>query len=294
MPFSRYQASEYFLNQTIKKLTSPDLSIRIHYWGVNPKHYDNPLHRHSFFEICYVAHGEGSYIDDGIETGLERGTLFLSRPGKWHQIKSKEGLSLLFIAFEWIESDMSKKQSEALQDLYNTDHYILQLDEHAPSIHLWYSLLLQATHYHPFQIEITSALALSLILSLSQTILKKEKNEFVLIKKSSDYLYRAKLYIKDNLSQPLQLCDLSTYLHISPRHVSRLFSNAGENFSTYLKKARMKKATELLLTTSLSMKEIADQTGFSSVHYFTKTFSKEIGLPPGQFRKKKQELFNRY
>jgi AraC-like DNA-binding protein len=38
-------------------------------------------------------------------------------------------------------------------------------------------------------------------------------------------------------------------------------------------------------TTILSIKEIADITGFSSVHHFTRVFKKETGETPARYRK---------
>ena len=43
-------------------------------------------------------------------------------------------------------------------------------------------------------------------------------------------------------------------------------------------------AKKLLLSTSLSVGEIADKTGFSYVTYFSQAFKKETGISPIEYR----------
>ncbi|HEU4609197.1 MAG TPA: helix-turn-helix transcriptional regulator, partial [Chitinophagaceae bacterium] len=58
----------------------------------------------------------------------------------------------------------------------------------------------------------------------------------------------------------------------------------GESPNQYLLNLRLERARHLLSTTALNISEIADQTGFGSVFYFSKLFRKKHGLSPGQFR----------
>ena len=60
----------------------------------------------------------------------------------------------------------------------------------------------------------------------------------------------------------------------------------GQSLTTFIRKERIRKAGLLLSESDLPIKEIAEQTGFSSVHYFTNVFSAEMDMPPGRFREK--------
>jgi hypothetical protein len=51
-----------------------------------------------------------------------------------------------------------------------------------------------------------------------------------------------------------------------------------------LRKLRLQHAKNLLLETSLSIKEIADQLGYNRQHEFTRTFSRQTGLSPSGWR----------
>jgi transcriptional regulator GlxA family with amidase domain len=48
---------------------------------------------------------------------------------------------------------------------------------------------------------------------------------------------------------------------------------------------RLKKAKELLVTTNMSIKQIAFEMGFQSNYYFTRIFTKKMGVTPTGIRK---------
>jgi AraC family transcriptional regulator len=55
--------------------------------------------------------------------------------------------------------------------------------------------------------------------------------------------------------------------------------------SGYLADWRMERARFLLLQTDLPLKEVAFRLGFANAANFSTAFSKEMQLPPGQFRR---------
>lgn len=58
------------------------------------------------------------------------------------------------------------------------------------------------------------------------------------------------------------------------------------NFSLLLRKIRLQKACDLLVTTNMSMQEVSDSLLFSSQAVFSRFFSSNIGESPISFRKK--------
>jgi Transcriptional regulator containing an amidase domain and an AraC-type DNA-binding HTH domain len=47
---------------------------------------------------------------------------------------------------------------------------------------------------------------------------------------------------------------------------------------------RLDKAKDLLTSTNLTINEVAYQTGFDSIFYFSRLFKKKNGLPPKEYR----------
>ena len=68
-------------------------------------------------------------------------------------------------------------------------------------------------------------------------------------------------------------------------HFSRLFKNLkGLSPQQFVIKARIEKAAQLLMNTNLSISEIADNCGYSSVFFFCRQFKEMKGLSAMEFR----------
>jgi two-component system, response regulator YesN len=96
----------------------------------------------------------------------------------------------------------------------------------------------------------------------------------------------AKEYIESHYSDPdLSLDEVSAHVCLSSSHFSMVFSQeTGQTFKECLTELRIKKAQELLRTTSLRATEIAYQVGYNDPHYFSAAFKKKTGLSPIEFR----------
>ena len=277
------------LNKYLHHLSHHEISFHVHYWGVIPNHYNTLLHKHSFYEVCFVVDGEGEYLENDSTYKLQKNKLFLSRPDVLHQIKSENGLFLIYIGFELIESESSDKWIEIMEQIEKCKKIVIDVEEGAPFSLLWESLLSQASRNDlPFFEEILVNTAYSLILSILERfspMLASSSNQKGPEEETSPILSQATLYIQDNLSDKLKLSDIAKHLHISARHLTRLFvKELGVSYSEYVKNERIQKAAILLKTTNLSIKKISEQTGFKNVHYFTRVFATTVRHPPGTFR----------
>ena len=75
---------------------------------------------------------------------------------------------------------------------------------------------------------------------------------------------------------------LAEQFHLNPQYISQLFkSEIGVNFLAYLTSIRMEKAKKLLLSTSLSVAEVAEQSGYGDY----RVFKKSEGITPSQYRR---------
>ncbi len=74
---------------------------------------------------------------------------------------------------------------------------------------------------------------------------------------------------------------------LSYNYFSYLFRRCvGKNFRDYLAAVKISEAEKLLLTTNMSVADIAEETGFSSVSYFISRFREQRGVTPARFRRK--------
>ena len=56
-------------------------------------------------------------------------------------------------------------------------------------------------------------------------------------------------------------------------------------FLAYLTNLRMEKAKKLLLSTPLSVAEVAERSGYGDYRVFSKVFKKSEGVTPAQYRR---------
>lgn len=96
--------------------------------------------------------------------------------------------------------------------------------------------------------------------------------------------------VHNNFDSDLSLQQLAEYVQTSPPNLSKWFKmELGENFGEYLIRYRMEKAKEWLLTSDITIKEVADRLRYTSVQNFTRSFKQITGLPPGHFRDQHRE-----
>jgi Response regulator containing CheY-like receiver domain and AraC-type DNA-binding domain len=103
--------------------------------------------------------------------------------------------------------------------------------------------------------------------------------------KSNSIIEMAEEYIKDNFHKDVSLDEVSKTVNISPYYFSKIFKEGtGKNFIEYLTNIRMERAKELLSTTEHSMKEICAMCGYSDPNYFSRSFKKNVGVTPTEFK----------
>lgn len=87
-------------------------------------------------------------------------------------------------------------------------------------------------------------------------------------------------------SQDLSLAYLAQLLNMSPAYLSvYIKEKTGANFSDHLNEIRIRKAKELLIVTGMSIHDIGVHVGYENITSFNRMFKKQIGMPPGEFRK---------
>ncbi len=101
----------------------------------------------------------------------------------------------------------------------------------------------------------------------------------------ADMVNQIKRYVEEHITEPITLSEVAHLVRRTPNYVNSVFkSYTGKAVKEYLIDVRISRAKELLSSTNLQIKKIAFECGFRDQLYFSRLFSKKVGLSPQMFR----------
>ena len=104
--------------------------------------------------------------------------------------------------------------------------------------------------------------------------------------KHSDTVDRVMEFIHAHYAEPLSNGEIGTALNFHPNYINRiLLRTTGMTLHAYLLRTRINHAIQLLQTTALPMRQIAEQCGFGDPQQFVKIFRRHTGHTPGEYRR---------
>ncbi|WP_299087191.1 response regulator [uncultured Metabacillus sp.] len=127
--------------------------------------------------------------------------------------------------------------------------------------------------------ELTNQLNIGKQIMIKFDEIRKQKNKI--------NLEDIKDYIDNHSASPnLSLEMIAKTFFVSKEYLTTAFKKRyGCNVTEYIITKRMEKAKELIMTTSLQYKTIAEMVGYEDVSYFYRVFKKYFGTSPGTIRK---------
>lgn len=232
-------------------------------------------HWHDYLELEILVSGSIEHSHNNTTYICEPGSAYILSYHDYHGMRFLSDSVLYCIQFN--NNFLDKKLSHYLQSngvLYQfkpteLNKVILQLEEiydHADTEFPFYDLILKTT------------LTDIILQMIKGTLLHK-------IPSSPLPIQQVIAYIADNYLQKITLDDIARKYAFSTAYLGQLFKKqTGYTFNEYLNLLRLKHACNLLQNTSLAVKEIAYQSGYSSVEYFLHIFKKQLQMTPTEYR----------
>lgn len=124
--------------------------------------------------------------------------------------------------------------------------------------------------------------------------LKKKYSNFKLVDHEktdthhNQFVMQLNRHIENNIrNEDYSVEELARAMHISRMQLHRkLKAISDRSASNYIRSYRLQRALKLLRDLSKSISEVAFECGFSDPNYFGKSFAKEFGYTPSEFRKR--------
>ena len=102
-------------------------------------------------------------------------------------------------------------------------------------------------------------------------------------------------YIQLNLKGPLSVDILAKRANLHEDYFSRLFLKyTGERPLAFIHGKRIERAQYLIATANLTQSEIAEETGFENLPYFSKIFKKITRLTPAEYKKQNELIYREH
>lgn len=249
-------------------------------------------HFHDFYEIFFLADDHASHIIEGEFFTLQRYDMVLLKPSCLHMTtypKAESPKARLIIAFR-IPSSLPglERQMDRLFTIFDENPPVFRFtfELQGKIIDQFNSIYVLGSELRPgCELMIHSRfmeLLWLLYTNRKQNIYKKQDITDSITQK----IYEVTSYLHAHFSEDLSLQSVADYFTVSTFYLSHQFKRIiGMNFVSYLQQTRVKNAQQMLLYTSMKIKDICDQCGFASFSQFNRVFSKFSGMTPSEFRK---------
>ena len=282
---NRYEEGFRVLQGQREYVTYPeDASFRMWYSDV-PWRYDP--HTHSAVEIVMTLEGQVDYLTEERTWQVQKDEILIIPPGMTHGLNMEQGSSRLLFLFEpdVLQSLLDwKRQGAFLERVF----YLHDGSEAHTQIR---ELLLEAAELYRNRDSMWNTLCFSLLLRV-YAILAREYLADAQIpgrregtsSMDREVVAAAMNYINNHYQENLTLDDVAGFIGFSRFYFSRSFKQqTGFSFKDYLIRKRVQVAMGLLIETNLSMKDIAQRSGFGSVATFNRVFREQKQCTPSQY-----------
>ncbi len=93
-------------------------------------------------------------------------------------------------------------------------------------------------------------------------------------------------FIRDHACEPISITDVAAHVHISRSALEQRLKQAiGRTIHKEIQRTRIARVQQMLAETGLPLKQIAYQTGFSSIQYMTRAFRAATRQTPAAYRR---------
>ncbi len=244
------------------------------------------LHKHNdFLELLYVRSGTGVYIVDEQRYNISAGDVIICNAGVLHDEDPSQAEDLNTYALAL--ADVAVKGLPANTLISSEYSPVFPAGECADTLNQLMGMIHRLLATNPRgATETCNYLAAALVSKLLLVIRKYCENEGNTVRSRTDIIAgQVKNYIDTHFDEQFTLQDISDAIRVSPYHLAHMFKeNTGYSPMQYTVRRRLGEAQSMLITTSLSVTEIALSVGFGNPCHFNTMFSKYIGMSPSRYR----------
>ena len=250
-------------------------------WGVR-------RHQHDYFQMYYCVAGEGTMLLHDQNITLQQNDCLIIRPEQIHELYPIKSGQLRVIDTKFYVHDEELKSAllEAPQLIQIPGGGFGDIQQNMRNE--WVSGTLYAK-------DMVAALFLqSILIFLRDNVRVSTQPPFYRkLNEKTEHLTGLEgelvQYLQTHFLEELPLDRIAEDMHYSKNYLCKIFkASCGMTITEYVNCLRIRKAYDLVCCTESRLTEIGVRCGFSSIHYFSRTFRRITGMTPTQARDQDQ------
>lgn len=242
-----------------------------------------------YYGISYTVSGHRKYIMPHMIGFLSDGCVGVTPKNVYHRTSFIDDTPYERFVLKFTDSAINPLLdaigSEQFESLYSYPVYHFAPDIQMKIYGIFCDMLYEYEHYQKESDLILRGMLHHLIMTVIRFHQPFNPTEVELSKADTSVLKAIK-YMENNFLNSPSLIETAAYVNFSPAHFSRLFKKViGVPYSEYLNYIKVEMGRKLLLTTDLSIGEIAQLSGFDNSNYFCNVMKKLLGDNPSNIRR---------
>ena len=256
-------------------------------YSYQKKEFDTPWHYHPEYELTYIVSGRGiRYVGNGFEYFEEDDLVLLgpNLPHCWKNNGKQKGKSGAIVV-HWDNTFLgNNKEYASIADLFSKAQYgIKYLPDVSKRVK---ENLLKMLKASPFDRLI---ILLSILNDLATNGNGQPLSSIAVDASLRNYDHKRMTtvyqFVRNNYQKKVTLAQIASEVHMSEEAFSRFFSKLmNKPFFTFLNEYRINAACQMLIETDKAVSDVAEESGFETLPFFYRQFSKFKKLSPKKYR----------
>lgn len=260
------------------------------------------LHTHDSIQINYVMRGSLCHTVNNNTYDLVKGDIFIIPPYIPHGLVKKKHCDFEIFELEFCPgfvfgTDNTLESFEGLFDFAYIEPFFVSECDIKPRLNLTgkaqivveemlSNLYREYTEQEPSFLLAIRAILLQLLVYVGRRFnenINCEGRE--LFERHRDAITESIEFINNHFTEDITITDMSRMSMLSQSYFSYLFKCViGKTFVEYLNELRIREAMDLLTNTNKRVTDVCFEAGFKNVNHFNRTFKKNVGISPMQYR----------
>ena len=245
-------------------------------------------HRHTFYEIAYIASGQGSHVVDFRTYPLRPRTVYFLRPDQvhsWNYDSPIEGYLITFtdgFLFRNLSADWGVRDQRLLHRLADTGEIQLAESDARAALPLLKAIIREHQAAEDGCVSVLQAY-LHILLVKARRVCPAGRRPPMGSAASLARSFIELVTQQDRVHHSVRAC--SDALGVTPGYLAETVKEVtGRTPGQIIRASQLIEAERLLIHSDKTVAQIAYALGFQDAAYFGRFFKRECGVTPGDFR----------